>query len=190
MGLSQEVIDEYFTGTTSRVGGVSLEEIAEEVAIRHRVAYPNQWSASPHRNLLLSFGMTKLGQKMLGQGMRAFRAMRPASGNPGAFFPGMGAVAADAVKMEAENKLMELTPMVVQEGVGALTNKASGVDWEGWKARHWHDDLFLFGRNGRVLVLAQDFLNLLLDLQQGGIQRGGLCGNFGEVGNMGGAAVR
>ena len=86
-------------------------------------------------NTLLSFGMTKLGQKMLGQGMRAFRAMRPASGNPGAFFPGMGAVAADAVKMEAENKLMELTPMVVQEGVGALTNKASGVDWEGWKAR-------------------------------------------------------
>ena len=51
VGLSQEVIDEYFTGTTSRVGGVSLEEIAEEVAIRHRVAYPNQWSASPHRNL-------------------------------------------------------------------------------------------------------------------------------------------
>lgn len=86
-------------------------------------------------NTLLSFGMTKLGQKMLGQGMRAFRAMRPASGNPGAFFSGMGAVAADAVKMEAENKLMELTPMVVQEGVGALTNKASGVDWEGWKAR-------------------------------------------------------
>lgn len=38
-------------------------------------------------NTLLSFGMTKLGQKMLGQGMRAFRAMRPASGNPGAFFP-------------------------------------------------------------------------------------------------------
>ena len=38
VGLSQEVIDEYFTGTTSRVGGVGLEEIAEEVAIRHRVA--------------------------------------------------------------------------------------------------------------------------------------------------------
>ena len=52
-----------------------------------------------------------------------------------------------------------------------------------------HDDLFLFGRNGRVLVLAQGFLDLLLDLQQGGVQRGGLCGNFGEVGNMGGAAV-
>ncbi len=51
VGLSQEVIDQYFTGTTSRVGGIGLEEIAEEVAIRHRVAYPNQWTARPHRNL-------------------------------------------------------------------------------------------------------------------------------------------
>ncbi len=54
----------------------------------------------------------------------------------------------------------------------------------------WHDDLFLFGRNGWVLVVAQGFLDLLLDFEQGGVQRGGLCGNFGEVGNMGGAAVR
>ena len=54
----------------------------------------------------------------------------------------------------------------------------------------WYDDLFLFGRKGRVLVLAQGFLDLLLDLEQGSFQRGGLCGNFGEVRNMGGAAVR
>ena len=52
-----------------------------------------------------------------------------------------------------------------------------------------YDNLFLFCGNGRVLVLAQGFLDLLLDLQQGGFQRGGLCGNFGEVRNMGGAAV-
>ena len=38
------------TGTTSRVGGVGLDELAEEVAIRHRVAYPSQWTARPHRN--------------------------------------------------------------------------------------------------------------------------------------------
>ena len=37
--------------------------------------------------------------------------------------------------------------------------------------------------------MAQGFLDLLLDFQQGGFQRGGLCGNFGEVRNMGGAAV-
>ena len=54
----------------------------------------------------------------------------------------------------------------------------------------WHYDLVLFGGNGRVLVLAQGFLDLLLDLEQGSFQRGGLCGNFGEVRNMGGAAVR
>ena len=53
-----------------------------------------------------------------------------------------------------------------------------------------HYNLVLFGGNGRVLVLEQGFFNLLLDFQQGCVQRGGLCGNFGEVGNMGGAAVR
>lgn len=51
VGLNQDVIDKYFTGTTSRVGGIGLDEIAEEVAIRHRVAYPNQWTATPHRRL-------------------------------------------------------------------------------------------------------------------------------------------
>ena len=33
----------------------------------------------------------------------------------------------------------------------------------------WHYDLVLFGGNGRVLVLAQGFLDLLFDLQQGGV---------------------
>ena len=51
------------------------------------------------------------------------------------------------------------------------------------------DDLFLFGRNGRVLVLAQGFLDLLLDFEQGGVQRGCLVSDFWEVGNMGCAAV-
>ena len=33
----------------------------------------------------------------------------------------------------------------------------------------WHYDLLLLGRNGRVLVLAQGFLDLLLDFQQGDV---------------------
>ena len=37
--------------------------------------------------------------------------------------------------------------------------------------------------------MAQGFLDLLLDFEQGGVQRGGLGSDFGEVGNMGGAAV-
>ena len=53
-----------------------------------------------------------------------------------------------------------------------------------------HYDLVLFGRNGRVLVLAQGFLDLLLDFKQGSVQRGCLGSDFGEVGNMCSAAVR
>ena len=53
-----------------------------------------------------------------------------------------------------------------------------------------YDNLFLFCGNGRVLILAQGFLDLLLDLEQGGVRRGGLRGDFGEVRNMGSAAVR
>ena len=53
VGLNESLIENYFTGTTSRVGGVGLEEIAHGVAQRHNVAYPTQWTASPHRNLKL-----------------------------------------------------------------------------------------------------------------------------------------
>ncbi|MDA8358757.1 MAG: glutamate synthase large subunit [Actinomycetota bacterium] len=51
VGLSQEVVDEYFTGTASRIGGVGLDVIAAEVASRHRLAHlerPTQWA---HREL-------------------------------------------------------------------------------------------------------------------------------------------
>jgi len=40
IGLSREVVDEYFTGLTSRLGGVSLDVIAEETIKRHHIAYP------------------------------------------------------------------------------------------------------------------------------------------------------
>ncbi len=39
VGLRQDVIDDYFTGTASRVGGVGIEVIAQEVLLRHRAAY-------------------------------------------------------------------------------------------------------------------------------------------------------
>ena len=42
IGLGKEVIDRYFTGTSSRVGGIDLPIIAEEVARRHERAYPNR----------------------------------------------------------------------------------------------------------------------------------------------------
>ncbi|MCR3719033.1 MULTISPECIES: glutamate synthase large subunit [Prauserella salsuginis group] len=51
LGLSQDVLDEYFTGTSSTLGGVGLDVLAEEVAIRHRRAYPDNPTEVAHRGL-------------------------------------------------------------------------------------------------------------------------------------------
>ena len=51
LGLSTEVVDKYFTGTTSKLGGVGIDVIAEEVALRHRTAYPVGGIAPAHREL-------------------------------------------------------------------------------------------------------------------------------------------
>src|SRR5690606_27279529 len=51
VGLSQELVDRYFTGTVSQLGGVGLDVIAEEVARRHAVAYPVSGIAPYHRTL-------------------------------------------------------------------------------------------------------------------------------------------
>src|SRR5688572_17366716 len=42
LGLRQDVIDHYFTWTPSRVGGIGLTVIAQEVLLRHRAAYPER----------------------------------------------------------------------------------------------------------------------------------------------------
>jgi glutamate synthase (NADPH/NADH) large chain len=42
VGLSKELIDEYFTGVASKLGGIGLDEIAAEVAVRHARAYPRE----------------------------------------------------------------------------------------------------------------------------------------------------
>ena len=42
VGLRQDVIDEYFTWTPSRVGGIGMDVIAQEVLIRHRAAFPER----------------------------------------------------------------------------------------------------------------------------------------------------
>jgi glutamate synthase domain-containing protein 2/glutamate synthase domain-containing protein 1/glutamate synthase domain-containing protein 3 len=41
IGLSKALVDEYFTDTPSRIGGIGLDVIAEEVACRHRHAFSN-----------------------------------------------------------------------------------------------------------------------------------------------------
>jgi len=40
IGLSKEIVDEYFVGVTSRLGGVGIESVARETIQRHHIAYP------------------------------------------------------------------------------------------------------------------------------------------------------
>ncbi len=51
VGLDQVLVERYFTGTSSKLGGVGLEVLAREVAARHRTAYPARVTSSAHRTL-------------------------------------------------------------------------------------------------------------------------------------------
>jgi glutamate synthase (NADPH/NADH) large chain len=53
IGLSTELVDEFFTGTVSRLGGIGLDEIAAEVASRHATAHPKRPDLRAHRRLEL-----------------------------------------------------------------------------------------------------------------------------------------
>ncbi|MCP2257039.1 glutamate synthase (NADPH/NADH) large chain [Streptoalloteichus tenebrarius] len=51
VGLSKDLVDEYFSGTTSKLGGVGLDVLAEEAAARHRKAHPENPTDRVHRRL-------------------------------------------------------------------------------------------------------------------------------------------
>ncbi|MCR2827865.1 glutamate synthase large subunit, partial [Microbacterium sp. zg.Y909] len=51
VGLSQEFIDAYFTGTESKLGGIGIDHIAAENQARHDFAYPEDGAARAHERL-------------------------------------------------------------------------------------------------------------------------------------------
>jgi glutamate synthase (NADPH/NADH) large chain len=51
IGLGRELVDEYFTGTVSRLGGIGLDVLADEIAARHASAYPANPALRAHRTL-------------------------------------------------------------------------------------------------------------------------------------------
>ena len=53
IGLGKPVVDAYFTGTISQLGGIGLDEIAAEVAARHAMANPSRPEERAHRKLEL-----------------------------------------------------------------------------------------------------------------------------------------
>jgi len=40
LGISKSVVDDYFKGTVTRIQGLSIDDIAHEILVRHRFAYP------------------------------------------------------------------------------------------------------------------------------------------------------
>ena len=51
VGLDKRLVERYFTGTSSTIGGIGLTEIAAEVAARHATAYPANPAERTHRRL-------------------------------------------------------------------------------------------------------------------------------------------
>lgn len=51
VGISEQVLDEYFTGLTCPTGGITLDDIAADVAARHRLAYLDRPDERAHREL-------------------------------------------------------------------------------------------------------------------------------------------
>ncbi|MBS4728035.1 glutamate synthase large subunit [Mycobacterium sp. SM1] len=51
VGISQEVLDEYFTGLSCPTGGITLDDIAADVAARHALAFTDRPAERAHREL-------------------------------------------------------------------------------------------------------------------------------------------
>src|SRR6516165_1497601 len=51
VGISEDVLDEYFTGLSCPTGGITLEDIATDVATRHTLAYIDRPDERAHREL-------------------------------------------------------------------------------------------------------------------------------------------
>lgn len=77
VGIAQSVIDEYFTWTSSRLGGIGLSEIANEIEVRYKHAFPPahiaqrlqldiggmyQWRRNGERHLFNPMTVAKLQQ--------------------------------------------------------------------------------------------------------------------------------
>ncbi len=48
IGLSQDLVDKYFTGTTTKLGGVGLDILHQEIEKRHQAAYPIEGASRIH----------------------------------------------------------------------------------------------------------------------------------------------
>ena len=65
VGLSNELVDKYFTWTASRIGGVGLDVIAEETRQRHAYAFDKTGSSRSHaRSQVANISIGQMAQSI------------------------------------------------------------------------------------------------------------------------------
>jgi glutamate synthase (NADPH/NADH) large chain len=51
IGLSEDLVEKYFSGTISQLGGIGIEVLHQEIAFRHASAYPVERAVNVHKSL-------------------------------------------------------------------------------------------------------------------------------------------
>jgi glutamate synthase (NADPH/NADH) large chain len=65
IGLSPEIIDTYFTGTSSRISGIDIDVLADECRLRHERSYPKVTDASPMLDIGGNYAYRAQGERHL-----------------------------------------------------------------------------------------------------------------------------
>jgi glutamate synthase (NADPH) large chain len=65
VGLNSKFVDRYFTGTPTRIGGIGIEEISHETAMRHEDAFPQRPMHRPTLNSGGQYQWRKEGEEHL-----------------------------------------------------------------------------------------------------------------------------
>ncbi len=102
IGLSDDVINRYFTGTSSRIQGIDLDVIAEECRIRHENAYPRAVTEKPHLPVGGDYHFRSQGERHL-------------------WSPSIISTMQDAVRRENVNSYKEYARLVNEQPDGPIT---------------------------------------------------------------------
>ncbi len=102
LGLSDEVVNRYFTGTVSRIKGIGLDVIAEESRRRHEAAYPRTIAEKPHLEVGGEFHFRSQGERHL-------------------WSPSIIATMQKAVRHEDVNSYKEYARLINEQSGGPIT---------------------------------------------------------------------
>jgi glutamate synthase domain-containing protein 2 len=102
LGLSDEVVARYFTGTVSRIKGIGLDVIAEESRRRHEAAYPRTIAEKPHLEVGGEFHFRSQGERHL-------------------WSPSIIATMQKAVRHEDVNSYKEYARLINEQSGGPIT---------------------------------------------------------------------